>query len=267
VETVALSNLSVYQKNSSRQKVASYFNKKHGVYVNSGSAANLIGLAVYEFPKGSEIITPACTFSTCVAPMEQLGLKPVFVDVELNQYVPSLDAILGAITENTKMIFIPNLVGSKIDWATLRDRLHNEAKRPDIVLFEDSCDCMTSTAASDISVISFYASHVITGCGMGGMVMFNDPELEKRAYMYRDWGRIGNNSEDVAERFKHDVDGIEYDFKFLYGVQGYNLKACEVFLSSFWVRSSLWRWMTSSTEGESVNFFFEQASNVGILKR
>merc|ERR1712187_112703 len=81
---------------------------------------------------------------------------------------------------------------------------------------------------SDISVISFYASHIITAGGMGGVVMFNDPALKERALMFRDWGRIGNNTEDVSERFGHDVDGIEYDFKFLYGCIGYNMKASEM---------------------------------------
>ena len=65
------------------QTVSNYFGKKYGVYVNSGSSANLIGIAVHEFEKGSEIITPACTFSTVIAPIMQLGLKPVLVDVEL----------------------------------------------------------------------------------------------------------------------------------------------------------------------------------------
>merc|ERR1711998_373998 len=46
--------------------------------------------------------------------------------------------------------------------------------------------------------------------------------------MYRDWGRIGNNSEDLVERFGASVDGIPYDGKFLYGVVGYNMKACEM---------------------------------------
>merc|ERR1719359_1569760 len=58
--------------------------------------------------------------------------------------------------------------------------------------------------------------------------MFNDEALKHRALMFRDWGRIGTNSEDVSERFAHQVDGIEYDFKFLYGCQGFNMKACEM---------------------------------------
>jgi CDP-6-deoxy-D-xylo-4-hexulose-3-dehydrase len=204
-------------------QVAAYFGKRHGVMVNSGSSANTLGLAVLDLV-GKEVITPACTFSTCIAPMEQLGMKPVFVDVEIGRYVPTVDAILAAVTPHTGCIFIPNLVGSKPDWEDLRARL----PRQDIVLFEDSCDTMTYTACTDISVISFYASHIITAGGCGGVVMFNDPKLAKKALMYRDWGRLGNNSEDMEERFGQSVDGIPYDFKFLYGVLGYNFKCCEM---------------------------------------
>eukprot|EP00450_Noctiluca_scintillans_P019378 CAMPEP_0194517378 /NCGR_PEP_ID=MMETSP0253-20130528/50521_1 /TAXON_ID=2966 /ORGANISM="Noctiluca scintillans" /LENGTH=424 /DNA_ID=CAMNT_0039361331 /DNA_START=48 /DNA_END=1322 /DNA_ORIENTATION=- len=206
------------------EKVAASFGKKYGLMVNSGSSGNIIGLAVLGLQKGDEIITPACTFSTSIAPMEQLGLKPVFIDVEPgSRYVPSVDQVLAAITPRTKCIFIPNLAGSKIDWKELRARTP-----PGIWLFEDSCDSMTYTEESDICVISFYASHIITAGGMGGVVMFNDPELKMKALQFRDWGRVGNNSEDTTERFAHSVDGIEYDFKFLYSVLGYNMKACEM---------------------------------------
>jgi CDP-6-deoxy-D-xylo-4-hexulose-3-dehydrase len=58
--------------------------------------------------------------------------------------------------------------------------------------------------------------------------MFNDDAHVKRAIMFRDWGRIGDNVEDPSERFNHSVDGIPYDWKFLYGVAGYHLKACEM---------------------------------------
>merc|ERR1719414_2262375 len=191
--------------------------------VNSGSSGNLIGLAVLGLEKGDHVLTPACTFSTAVAPIVQLGLEPVFCDVEAERYVPSIDMILKAITPKTKVILVPNLAGSKIDWAELRARAPKG-----IWLFEDSCDSMTYTADSDVSVISFYASHIITAGGMGGVVMFNDKKLRDRALMFRDWGRIGNNTEDMSERFGHRVDGIEYDFKFLYGEVGYNMKACEM---------------------------------------
>ena len=87
---------------------------------------------------------------------------------------------------------------------------------------------MTCTPESDISIISFYASHVITAGGTGGMLMVNDEALKVKALQYRDWGRTGNNVEDMTERFGHKLDGIEYDFKFTYSVPGYNMKACEM---------------------------------------
>jgi dTDP-4-amino-4,6-dideoxygalactose transaminase len=85
------------------KEVSAYFKKKCGLMVNSGSSANMVGLAVYDLPQGSEIVTPACTFSTCIAPMEQLGLKPVFIDVEPGRYVPSVQQILAAVTPATRV--------------------------------------------------------------------------------------------------------------------------------------------------------------------
>ena len=45
---------------------------------------------------------------------------------------------------------------------------------------------------------------------------------------YRDWGRIGDDSESMDDRFSHVVDGIQYDHKFLYGVLGYHMKCSEM---------------------------------------
>ena len=55
-------------------KVSKLFGKKHGLFVNSGSAAILLGLNALNLEPGSEVITPACTFSTTLAPIIQCGL-------------------------------------------------------------------------------------------------------------------------------------------------------------------------------------------------
>jgi CDP-6-deoxy-D-xylo-4-hexulose-3-dehydrase len=209
------------------EKIAKEFGKKFGIFVNSGSSACLLAIAALDLPKGSKIITPACTFSTTLAPIIQLGYKPVFVDVGLNDYVADIEQVVNAITEEVKAIMLPNLIGNKPNWKLLRQILKN-MDREDIILIEDSADTVTETLESDISTTSFYASHVITAGGMGGMVMFNDEQHAKRALMFRDWGRIGDNSEDMSERFAHDVDGLPYDYKFLYGVLGYNMKCSEM---------------------------------------
>ena len=209
------------------EKIAKEFGKKYGVFVNSGSSACLLALAALNLPKGCKIITPALTFSTTLAPIIQLGFIPIFVDSNLTSYVPTVKDMLDVITIDTKAIMVPNLIGNKPDFVALKAGLKT-LNRTDIIVIEDSADTVTYTKESDVSTTSFYASHVITAGGMGGMVMFNDKEQVKRALQYRDWGRIGDNSENMDDRFSHEVDGIPYDYKFLYGVLGYNMKCSEM---------------------------------------
>jgi CDP-6-deoxy-D-xylo-4-hexulose-3-dehydrase len=203
------------------KQVSTLFGKKVGLFVNSGSSAILLGLHALNLEPGAEVITPACTFATTLAPIIQCGLKPVFCDVEIGTYVPTPDQVCEKISKKTKVVLLPNLIGSKPDWKEIR-------KRTNLILFEDSADTITFTPETDVSATSFYSSHLITACGSGGMVMFNDENFLKRATMFRDWGRIGDNSEDVTKRFEYDVDGIPYDYKFLYGAVGYNMKSSEV---------------------------------------
>jgi CDP-6-deoxy-D-xylo-4-hexulose-3-dehydrase len=209
------------------EKIAKHFGKKYGVFVNSGSSACLLALASLQLPKGSKIITPACTFSTTLAPIVQLGLDPVFVDVGLNDYVADIDQVIAAVTPQVKAIMLPNLIGNKPNWKKLKNDL-KFLGRKDIILIEDSADTVTHTPESDISTTSFYASHVITAGGSGGMIMFNDKKLVNVCLQFRDWGRLGGDSEIMSDRFNHMVDGIPYDHKFLYSVLGYNFKSSEM---------------------------------------
>jgi CDP-6-deoxy-D-xylo-4-hexulose-3-dehydrase len=209
------------------EKIAKAFGKKYGVFVNSGSSACLLALAALDLPKGCKVITPACTFSTTLAPIIQLGFKPVFVDVGLSTYVPTVKNIIALVDSSVKAIMVPNLIGNKPDWKLLKEALE-VIGRTDIIVIEDSADTISYTEETDVATTSFYASHIITAGGTGGMVMFNDKKHVDRALQYRDWGRIGDNSEIMDDRFNHKVDGIPYDHKFLYGVLGYNFKCSEM---------------------------------------
>jgi len=209
------------------KQIAKRFGKKYGVFVNSGSSACLLALASLDLPKGSKIITPACTFATTLAPIIQLGYKPVFVDVGLTNYTANIDQIIQSITPEVKALMLPNLIGNKPNWALLKKELKSLG-REDIYLVEDSADTITETLETDVATTSFYASHVITAGGVGGMVMFNDKKHVTKCLQYRDWGRLGDDSEIIDDRFNHSVDGILYDHKFLYSVLGYHMKACEM---------------------------------------
>jgi CDP-6-deoxy-D-xylo-4-hexulose-3-dehydrase len=210
------------------KQVCDYFGKKYGVFVNSGSSANMLAVICAGIKEGVEVITPACTFSTTVAPLVQNGADVKFCDIIADKYVPSVEQVISLVSPKTKVIMIPNLLGNKINWKELKEKLIAMGRK-DIILIEDSCDTMTHTPESDIATCSFYASHIITAGGTGGIVMFNDKELHDRALRIRDWGRVGGNDESVSERFNHGLLGdIQYDWKFLYCEFGYNFKACEM---------------------------------------
>jgi CDP-6-deoxy-D-xylo-4-hexulose-3-dehydrase len=126
------------------KRVSETFGKRHGLFVNSGSSAILLGLCALELPKGSEVVTPACGFSTTVAPLMQLGLKPVFCDVGLKSYVPTVEDLKKVVTPETKCILLPNLIGNVPDWEAIRKAF------PGVTLFEDSADTITKNECTDI---------------------------------------------------------------------------------------------------------------------
>jgi len=219
------------------KKVAGLFGQKHGIFVNSGSSANLLALEALNLPAGSEVITPVFTFGTTVAPIVQKGLVPVFVDIDAGAYLANIDQIEAAITPKTGAIMIPSLLGNIPDWP----RLRKIAKKHKIPLIDDSCDTIGATfdgkptgVYTDISVTSFYASHIITAAATGGMVCVKDDSLARRARIFSAWGRestlFGSHekSEDIEKRFNGVLDGDTYDAKFLFTEIGYNFQPTEI---------------------------------------
>ena len=153
------------------KKVSKLFGKKYGLMVNSGSSANLLAIASFNFKKGSEIITPSLTFSTTIAPIYQLGLKPHFIGVEENKFVADPSQIEKCINRKTVAIMIPNLIGNIANWKMI----NSISKKYNLKIIEDSADTIGYTfnnkivgKFSDIVTNSFYASHIINGAGTGG---------------------------------------------------------------------------------------------------
>ena len=97
------------------KKVSKLFGKKYGLMVNSGSSANLLSLASYNFKRGSEIITPALTWSTTVSPIYQVGCIPHCVDVEKYSFLSKIEQIKKAINKKTVAIMLHNLVGNVLN--------------------------------------------------------------------------------------------------------------------------------------------------------
>ncbi len=217
-----------------QQIVSGLFAKQHGIMVNSGSSANYLAMELLDLPEGSEVITPALTFATTVAPIVRNRLVPAFVDAAPGTYNIDADRIEAMIGPNTRAMMIPSLIGNLPDW----DRIRAIADAHDLKVIEDSADTLgatlhgTSTGTrSDISTTSFYGSHVINAAGNGGMLCVDDDDLARRALLLRSWGRTSSlyvDSESIEKRFNVELDGISYDAKFLFDELGYNVEPSEM---------------------------------------
>ena len=215
-------------------KIAKLFSKKYGLMVNSGSSALTLATNVLNFKKGDEIITPCLNFGTAISTIIQSGAKPILADVELNTLQIDIDELEKKITKNTKGIMIPNLIGNIPDWEKIK-KIANKYK---LKVIEDSADTLGATinnrptgVYSDISITSFYGSHIISCAGNGGMFLTNDKNLYEKAKVLRSWGRMSTlikDSENIYKRLDIKLDGFEYDKKFVFSEVGYNFEPSEI---------------------------------------
>ena len=215
-------------------KVAETFDKPYGIMVNSGTSALYLAVECLELPKGSEVITPALTFATTVACLVKNDLIPAFVDVEEGTYCIDVDQIEEMITDKTKAVCIPNLIGNVCEW----DKIAKLCIKYNLKIIEDSADTLgaklhqeSSGKYSDISITSFYGSHVINGAGNGGMLCVSDEFQMKKAKLLRSWGRSSSlfvESEAIENRFNVEIDDIQYDAKFVFETIGYQLEPSEI---------------------------------------
>jgi len=216
-------------------KIAKLFDKKYGLFVNSGSSALFLGIESLGLPPNSEVITPALTFSTSVGCLIKNKLIPVFVDVEPASFCIDTKKIEEKISRKTRAILAPNLMGNLCDWKAIR-KIANKYK---LLVIEDSADTLgaklngkSSGYYSDMSITSFYGSHIINCAGNGGALTLNNKKFVDKAKLLRSWGRSSSlfdeKSEAIENRFNIKLGNIDYDAKFVFETIGYNVEGSEI---------------------------------------
>ena len=218
-------------------KVAKMFSKKYGLMTNSGTSSLMLAAEALDLPEGSEVITAAFTFATTVTPILKNNLIPVFIDAEKDTLNINAERVEKFINKNTSAIWIPNMLGNVPDW----DILRGLADKYNLVLIEDSADTLGGTLRgtptgerTDLSICSFYGSHIINCAGNGGFLGINDEKVARKARLLRSWGRTSSVFRDIAEsesldnRFNIDLDGIPYDAKFVFEYPGYQMEPSEM---------------------------------------
>jgi len=222
-------NVNIFEK-----KIGKFFSKKYALMVNSGTSALILALKVLNLPKNSEVITPALNFGTAVSSIILNGLKPIFIDIEIETLQIDVKLLEKKITKKTKALLIPNLIGNIPDWIKIK----KIAKKHKLKIIEDSADTLgakigskTTGSYSDISITSFYGSHVISCAGNGGIFLTNDKKMYLKAKSVRSWGRsstLMKDPENIRKRLNVKLMGFDYDRKFVFQDVGYNFEPSEV---------------------------------------
>ena len=206
---------------------------KHAIMVNSGSSANLLAVSVLaqaaldgHLKPGDEVIVPAVTWSTTIAPILQLGCVPVLVDVDEDTLNMRPESIGEAASERTRAVMPVHLLGNPVDMQPLMER----ARERNLWVIEDTCESLGTEIAGqnvgsfgDFGTFSFYFSHHITTIE-GGMVITDSDELNDLARSLRAHGW----SRDMSTRAQLEAENPAVDPRFLFVNVGYNLRPMEV---------------------------------------
>ena len=227
------------------QKLRAFLGMREVVPVNSGSSANLVAMTTLcaqqlhnRLLPGDEVITPAATFPTTLAPIVQNRLVPVLVDCQLGTYNIDVDQLEAAYSDKVRALFVPHTLGNPADM----EKAVEFARRHDLFLIEDTCDALGSTfngqlcgTFGHLATLSFYPAHHIT-TGEGGAVYTNSRRLGRLARVIRDWGRdcfCGYDNPPngkCGKRFEWTVDDSDeyYDHRYYFTEIGYNLKMTDL---------------------------------------
>ena len=210
-----------------------FVDSNYAVMVSSGSTANLIATAALFYTKnpklkrGDEVIVPAVSWSTTYYPLHQYGLKLKFVDIDLETLNYDLEALKDAITDNTKMIMVVNLLGNPNDF----DAINKMIKDTHIIILEDNCESMGAEyqgkQAGTFGIMgtfsTFFSHHMATM--EGGFVVTDDEELYHILLSLRAHGWTRNLPQENKVCTKSD-DWFTESFRFV--LPGYNVRPVEM---------------------------------------
>jgi CDP-6-deoxy-D-xylo-4-hexulose-3-dehydrase len=208
---------------------------KHAVMVNSGSSANLVGVAALFYrskrplTRGDEVIVPAISWATTFHPLQQYGLKLRFVDVELDTLNMDASKLESALTPRTRMVVAVSILGNP---APL-DRIRAFCTAHDLILFEDNCESLGAAlngrlcgTFGDVNTFStFYSHHISTM--EGGLLLTTSEEIDHLARAIRNHGWARDLPADSILNKGQRLDDPFFEaYRFV--VPGYNVRPLEL---------------------------------------
>ena len=178
----------------------------HVTFAPNGTLGLFLSLLALDLPRGGEIIIPSFTFFASASTAVFAGLKPVFVDVDLETMNMTGDAVEAATTPDTVAVMPVHIYGQACDM----DGIMDVARARNIAVVEDAAQGFGVLhrgrpvgAIGDIGMISFFSDKVIT-MGEGAALYVQDEALFEKVRLLRNQGRPNSGT------FVHPEFGMNF---------------------------------------------------------
>jgi dTDP-4-amino-4,6-dideoxygalactose transaminase len=191
-----------------QSELEAYLGVKHVIPCANGTDALQIAMMGLGLQPEDEVITADFTFAATVEVIALLGLTPVLVDVNPDDFNIDISAIEKAITPKTKAIVPVHLFGQCANMDAVMDL----AKKHNLFVIEDNAQAIGADYISEdgtskksgtighVASTSFFPSKNLGCYGDGGAIFTNDDEL---AHKIR-----GIVNHGMYKRYHHDVVGV-----------------------------------------------------------
>ena len=211
-------------------KWSKWLGVKYSTFVNSGSSANLISMAIVNHLYGKgEVIVPALTWVSDVASIIQNNLTPRFVDINLDTLSMSAEDLKKKINKKTKAIFITHAQG----FNGFDKNFFDIISKYKIPVIEDVCESHGAKYKNKklgsfglMSNFSFYYAHHMSTIE-GGMICTNDENIYELSRMFRSHGLV-REINNKSFRSKYINQNKNLNPQFIFQVPGYNLRSNEI---------------------------------------
>ena len=184
---------------------------KHVIGVSNGTDALVLAFKALGVGSGDEVITPAFSFFASAEAVASLGGKPVFVDIDPEDFNIKVDRIEGKITEKTKAILPVHLYGNPADMESLM----NVAQKHNLKVIEDTAQALGAKVGGrkvgtigDVGTISFFPTKNLGGFGDGGAILTNDSRIAEEVRLLRVHGAKKKYFHEKVG-FNHRLDALQ----------------------------------------------------------
>ncbi len=187
------------------EEIARYCSASLGIGVSSGTDALLLALMALEIGAGDEVITSPFTFFATAGTIARVGARPVFCDIDPQNYNLSPAAVQAFIDDHCsdeggrlinrstggriRALMPVHLYGQAADM----DPLMAIAKRHGLRVIEDAAQAIGTEykngaragTIGDVGCFSFFPSKNLGAFGDAGLCTTNDPELAESMRVLR----------------------------------------------------------------------------------